>query len=45
MTTTPRLALTSAALLLIAYLPATPATADDTGPSEPPAPNPPPPPR
>ncbi|GGS78889.1 MULTISPECIES: OmpA family protein [Streptomyces] len=36
MTTTPRLALTSAALLLIAYLPATPATADDTGPSEPP---------
>ncbi|MFF5535844.1 OmpA family protein [Streptomyces cinerochromogenes] len=36
MTTTPRLALTSAVLLLIVHLPATTATADDTGPSEPP---------
>ncbi|MET9448870.1 OmpA family protein [Streptomyces cinerochromogenes] len=36
MTTTPRLALTSAVLLLIVHLPAATAMADDTGPSEPP---------
>ncbi|AKN71311.1 hypothetical protein QR97_17195 [Streptomyces sp. PBH53] len=36
MTTTPRLALTSAVLLLVVTLPAAPAVADDPGPGDPP---------